>query len=83
MFYFSYIFISFVCFVCVLTSELLNSTSDGIEVSYNAAGVLSHLACDGAEAWIIDNPRRTDVLKTMVGVIESWDISAKRNINYR
>ncbi|GAB1599114.1 protein zer-1 homolog [Argonauta hians] len=64
-------------------SELLNSTSDGIEVSYNAAGVLSHIACDGAEAWNIDNPRRTDVLKTMVGVIESWDISAKRNINYR
>lgn len=64
-------------------SELLNSTSDGIEVSYNAAGVLSHIACDGPKAWTIESPRRTDVLKTMVSVIESWDISAKRNINYR
>lgn len=64
-------------------SELLNSTSDGIEVSYNAAGVLSHIACDGPKAWTIEGPRRCEVLKTMVNVIESWDISAKRNINYR
>ena len=28
---------------------LVDSTSDGIETSYNAAGVLAHMASDGAE----------------------------------
>lgn len=64
-------------------SMLLDSTSDGIEVSYNAAGVLAHMASDGEEAWCIDDPTRLDVLNRMVSAIERWDINTKRNINYR
>ena len=32
-------------------SFLLDSGRDGIEVSYNAAGVLAHIASDGPEVW--------------------------------
>lgn len=38
-------------YLCVF-SNLLESRSDGIEVSYNAAGVISHIASDGAEVSI-------------------------------
>ncbi|XP_063235168.1 protein zer-1 homolog isoform X2 [Bacillus rossius redtenbacheri] len=64
-------------------AELLDSSSDGIEVSYNAAGVLSHMASDGAGAWTLDCPRREDVLQRMVQAIERWDLDTERNINYR
>lgn len=64
-------------------ADLLDSNSDGIEVSYNAAGVLSHIASDGVEAWTIDHPTRNEVLERMVAAIERWDLASKRNINYR
>ncbi|RXG69704.1 Protein zer-1-like protein [Armadillidium vulgare] len=64
-------------------ANLLDSTSDGIEVSYNAAGVLSHIASDGPEAWTIEYPSREYVLRKMVSAIERWDLNSKRNINYR
>ena len=37
---------------------LLDSCRDGIEVSYNAAGVLAHMASDGPGAWTIQYPDR-------------------------
>jgi Zyg-11 protein homolog len=64
-------------------SELLDSNSDGIEVSYNAAGVLAHIASDGAEAWTIQSPSREDVLNRMFMAIERWNLETERNINYR
>ena len=64
-------------------ATLLDSNMDGIEVSYNAAGVLSHIVSDGPEAWTIEEPRRQDVLARMVRAIESWSLDTKRNINYR
>ncbi|XP_046330242.1 protein zer-1 homolog isoform X1 [Haliotis rufescens] len=64
-------------------SDLLDSTSDGIEVSYNAAGVLAHLASDQEETWLVRQPSRQEVLQRMVGAINRWDIRARRNINYR
>lgn len=64
-------------------SDLLDSDGEGIEVSYNAAGVLSHIAYDGAQHWTIESPLRRDVLHRMVWAIERWDIATKRNINYR
>ena len=54
-----------------------------VQVSYNAAGVLSHIASDGAAAWTIEQPKRRDVLDRMAAAIEHWDINAERNINYR
>ncbi|XP_022084293.1 protein zer-1 homolog [Acanthaster planci] len=63
--------------------ELLENFSDGIEVSYNAAGTLSHIAADGPEAWTISHPRRCDVLDLMSNAISSWELNTQRNINYR
>eukprot|EP00092_Neocalanus_flemingeri_P024231 GFUD01026280.1.p1 GENE.GFUD01026280.1~~GFUD01026280.1.p1 ORF type:complete len:410 (-),score=123.66 GFUD01026280.1:114-1160(-) len=64
-------------------SFLLDSQTDGIEVSYNAAGVLSHMASDGPEAWTITCPARDHVLERLVRAVNRWDINTKRNINYR
>lgn len=64
-------------------SELLDSTCDGIEVSYNAAGVISHIASDGPEVWTVSDPSRSEVLNKMVAAIERWDLTSQRNINYR
>ncbi|XP_034232323.1 protein zer-1 homolog [Thrips palmi] len=56
---------------------------DGIEVSYNAAGVLSNMASDGEEFWTIDDPSRVEALRRMVFAIECWDLSTQRFIHYR
>ncbi|PSN54467.1 Protein zer-1 [Blattella germanica] len=58
-------------------------TSQFVSVSYNAAGVLSHMASDGPAAWSLKSPRREDVLQRMVAAIERWDLHTERNINYR
>jgi Zyg-11 family protein len=57
---------------------LLDSHSDGIEVSYNAAGVLAHMASDGAAAWTVQQPERAFVLSRMVRAIQRWDLSSAR-----
>lgn len=64
-------------------SFLLDSQTDGIEVSYNAAGVLSHMASDGPEAWNISRPAREHVLERLVRAVNRWDLNTNRNINYR
>ncbi|XP_036443896.1 protein zer-1 homolog [Colossoma macropomum] len=64
-------------------SNLLDSKADGIEVSYNACGVLSHIMFDGPEVWAIEDPEREWVMDKMWDAIQSWDISSRRNINYR
>ncbi|XP_038046254.1 protein zer-1 homolog [Patiria miniata] len=63
--------------------ELLGNWSDGIEVSYNAAGTLSHIAADGPTAWTISHPPRDEVLQRMSKAISSWELNTQRNINYR
>ncbi len=64
-------------------SDLLDSNSDGIEVSYNACGVLAHMVSDGDQAWNITKPRRHEVCHRMVQAISRWNLQTKRNINYR
>ena len=71
------------CSYNFIFSDLLDSTSDGIEVSYNACGVLAHMVSDGASAWTIETPSREHVLKRMVSAISTWKLNTKRNINYR
>lgn len=60
-----------------------NSFLTLFQVSYNAAGVLAHIASDGEASWTIALPTRDRVLIRMVEAIERWDLSAERNINYR
>ncbi|KAL1424380.1 hypothetical protein MTO96_020172 [Rhipicephalus appendiculatus] len=67
-------------------SELLDSESDGIEVSYNAAGILAHILSDGPESWdkaSIQAVSRAEVLVRMRRAIDRWALITKRNINYR
>lgn len=64
-------------------SNLLDSEADGIEVSYNACGVLSHIMFDGPEAWVIPEPCRQEVVNRMSAAIKRWDVNSRRNINYR
>jgi len=64
-------------------SFLLDSGKDGIEVSYNAAGVLSHLCSDGPGAWHLQQPTREHVLERIVRAVQRWDVNARRDINYR
>ncbi|PIK62046.1 hypothetical protein BSL78_01057 [Apostichopus japonicus] len=63
--------------------KLLQNKSDGIEVSYNAAGTLSHIASDGPEHWIGGSVTRQDMLFHLEAAVDSWDINSQRNINYR
>ncbi len=53
------------------------------QVSYNAAGVLAHIASDGEEAWTLDAPQRRAVLDRLVRAVDRWDLERHRNINYR
>uniref|UniRef100_A0A674PBR4 Protein zer-1 homolog n=1 Tax=Takifugu rubripes TaxID=31033 RepID=A0A674PBR4_TAKRU len=69
-------------FITVFTN-LLDSKADGIEVSYNACGVLSHIMFDGPEVWSMEEPQRDRVMEKMWDAIQSWDVSSRRNINYR
>ena len=39
--------------------------TESVQVSYNAAGVLAHMASDGPEAWTIKQPDREHVLFRM------------------
>uniref|UniRef100_A0A8C4ZZ88 Zyg-11 related, cell cycle regulator n=1 Tax=Gadus morhua TaxID=8049 RepID=A0A8C4ZZ88_GADMO len=64
-------------------SKLLDSEADGIEVSYNACGVLSHIMFDGPDVWGMEEPLRDTVMKKMLDAIRSWDVTSRRNINYR
>lgn len=52
-------------------------------MSYNAAGVLSHMLSDGEDCWTIPLPRRQDVVHRIVQAIKRWPLDSKRNINYR
>ncbi|EDW30096.1 GL22586 [Drosophila persimilis] len=61
----------------------VNRANLRFQVSYNAAGVLAHIASDGANAWTIKSPSREHVLQRMVAAIERWNIKSERNINYR
>ncbi|KAL5011321.1 hypothetical protein ScPMuIL_009872 [Solemya velum] len=63
--------------------NLLDSESDGIEVSYNAAGVLCHMMSDGEDKWVCEEVDRRDVIAKLVQAIERWPLNSKRNINYR
>nr|CAI5840564.1 unnamed protein product [Callosobruchus analis] len=58
-------------------------TPEYLSVSYNAAGVISHIASDGPEVWTITDPPRNYVLFQMEDAINRWDLNSPRNINYR
>lgn len=52
-------------------------------MSYNACGVLAHIMFDGSDVWTMEEPKRSHVMDKMWAAIQSWDVSSRRNINYR
>lgn len=38
---------------------------------------------DGSEVWSMEEPLRSRVMEKMWDAIQSWDVSSRRNINYR
>ena len=52
-------------------------------MSYNAAGVLAHMASDGLQAWAIKHPERDHVLFRIARANNRWNLKSGRNINYR
>lgn len=66
-------------------ADMLSSTTHGIEISYNAAGILAHIVSDGEQVWYDHLPTtdRSVVLEKLSRAIGSWQINSKRNINYR
>ena len=41
------------------------------------------MMADGPDAWTLSEPSRTSVLVKMMEAVQRWDLSTKRNINYR
>ena len=64
-------------------SFLLDSGRDGIEVSYNAAGVLSHIASDGLAAWTVEAPDREHVLERLVRAVNRYKLELQTNVIQR
>jgi len=62
---------------------LLDNLADGIEISYNSAGVLAHLVTEDEERWKQLSTSRDSVMDRIVRATRSWDLSTKRFINYR
>ncbi|KAI1704299.1 zyg eleven-related protein 1 [Ditylenchus destructor] len=63
---------------------LLDSLADGIEISYNSAGVLAHLVSDGEAAWRgVVRIKRAYVMDEIIRATDTWQLSARRYINYR
>ncbi|CAG9540554.1 unnamed protein product [Cercopithifilaria johnstoni] len=62
---------------------LLTMLVDGIEISYNSAGVLAHMVSDGEAAWSKVSVSRAFVMDKIIRATNTWDLEAKRFINYR
>jgi len=54
--------------------------SNDIELSYHACGTLSHLLSDPGRIWFFP---KQQVAMAVQQAVDSWDINARRHINYR
>ncbi|KAI6176551.1 hypothetical protein M3Y97_00810300 [Aphelenchoides bicaudatus] len=61
--------------------DLLEVLDEGIETSYNAAGVLSQLLSD--KNFSSANISRDLITERVIGTTKKWQLDAKRFINYR
>jgi hypothetical protein len=51
--------------LCCISSDLLDTTNE-LEVSYNAAGILCHMAYDGPGVWTCDTVTREMAMEKLV-----------------
>ena len=68
---------------------MLSNFNEGIEISYNASGIISNLMCDEG-LWVDQNalyPKtvadRDELLDSMTEAVLTWDLRSVRSINYR
>eukprot|EP00126_Sphaerothecum_destruens_P015460 Sdes_comp9464_c0_seq1m931 len=67
---------------------LVEDLSDGLEISYNASGIIANLVSDGT-LWVDEYGQskflfdQEALLQTMISCIMRWDIRSVRSINYR
>lgn len=52
----------------IIFSALLTMLVDGIEISYNSAGVLAHMVSDGEAAWSKVSVSRSFVMEKIIKV---------------
>ncbi|KAL5021080.1 hypothetical protein ScPMuIL_000235 [Solemya velum] len=57
--------------------------AEEIDVSYFAAGIIAHLASDGAEAWLIAGTDRADILHELRDVVLNWKQPKGEMVAYR
>lgn len=58
-------------------------TEGELEVTYNAGGIVSHLAFDGVNMWTNQIVSRTQALRRLVETVDKWDIETQRQMSYR
>lgn len=54
-----------------------------MDVSYFAAGIISHLASDGPKAWTITLPSREELLNEMADAVLRWGVPDGEMVAYR
>ncbi|PNF20924.1 zyg-11-like protein B [Cryptotermes secundus] len=57
--------------------------SDHIDVSYFAAGIIAHLASDGADTWMVETVTRQELLEELGEVVLNWETPEGEMVAYR
>ncbi|XP_069693619.1 protein zyg-11 homolog B-like isoform X2 [Periplaneta americana] len=57
--------------------------SNHIDVSYFAAGIIAHLASDGADTWLVGIVTRQELLQELGDVVINWDTPEGEMVAYR
>ncbi|XP_069126204.1 protein zyg-11 homolog B-like [Argopecten irradians] len=65
----------------ILLKKLIHA--EQIDVSYFAAGIIAHLASDGAEAWLVSSTDREEILQELGEVVLKWEQPKGEMVAYR
>lgn len=65
----------------MMTKRLL--AAEQIDVSYFAAGIIAHLASDGAHSWSVAGTDRMDALSDLYDVVLKWEQPSGEMVAYR
>ncbi|EFA05616.1 protein zyg-11 homolog isoform X1 [Tribolium castaneum] len=57
--------------------------SENIDVSYFAAGIVAHLASDGAEQWTVGSHTREEMLGELKNAVSQWKVPDSEMVAYR
>jgi Zyg-11 family protein len=57
--------------------------SENIDVSYFAAGIVAHLASDGADQWTVASHTRAEMLGELKSAVSQWKVPDSEMVAYR